>query len=239
MRGPRAIIRDGWVALAALVRGELWQVVVDDRELLEIVFAPQETRHIDFKESMAFGGDHRASIVKDILAMASLEYRGYIVIGVAEDPTSSDGLRRDGARPADLQTWTQDAVGAVLAPCADPPVECSVRQVAEPSGSGTGFVVLVVEPSQRGPVICTRNKGDSRTGKTLLLKEGTVYIRSAGSKPESVPVQEHREMRELLDRAIDRGVAGEVEKLRRLGLIAQPPAQPTDAELFDQEAGDL
>ena len=76
-------------------------------------------------------------------------------------------------------------------------------------------------------------------GGGVGLKEGAIYYRS-NRKNESAPISSEEDMRELIGLAVHKGVAGQVNWLRELGLVATFPAPQEDAALkYEQEREDL
>ena len=94
-------------------------------------------------------------------------------------------------------------------------------------------MIIHVEEFADVPILCKRSYDD-------VLREGACYVRSR-RKPETSEIPTIADMRDLLDLAIDKGVAHYLDRARRIGQVIPPTVAPsaTDQELFDQQRGDL
>jgi predicted HTH transcriptional regulator len=182
-----------------------------DTEVLEsLLEGAEETDSLEFKGAMAWD---KATLVKDILAMANVLDGGRIVIGV-EDRT----FVRQGLSPEDLATYDIDIMRDQIAPFADPLVVFS-RVIVE-DRNGINYVVIEVSPFEEIPVICKRDGAD--------VQAGTIYYRSRAQRPQSARVATSSDMREIIESSVSR----RMRQLRRMGFVAEPEVgYDYDAEL--------
>lgn len=171
----------------------------------------------------------RGKVIRGMLAMANRRDGGTVIVGVREDPA---GLALDGLDATQLASWKHDSLADTVAEYADPRV--AFDSYAVTVDANTLFVIEVREFADV-PVICKRTMQE---GKTLLLRDGAMYVRS-NRKPESREVANYDEMRELLDIATDKGVREFVSRARGAGLDVATTPRVDSAEAFRAERGDL
>ncbi|WP_313809356.1 ATP-binding protein [Sphingobium sp.] len=170
----------------------------------------EETDTLEFKAAVAWD---RNLFVKDILAMANVIDGGRIVVGV-EDQT----FQRQGLTPGQLASYRIDEMRDGIAPFADPRAIFRMDAVADLQGRW--YVVIEVSSFEDVPVICRRDGADVRAG--------TIYFRGRTRRPESAPVSNSADMRDMVERA----AALSARRLRRIGFVPDLPAGPDyDAEL--------
>ncbi len=159
-----------------------------------------ESRKLEYKECLPWKA-LRLKITKAALAMANLEDGGRIMVGVkevgdAKKPTPV------GLSEEDTNTYDKDTVTEFLNEYADPYIDADVDVF--PYGA-KHFVVISVSEFADVPVICKKgSKGITR---------GQMYVRPR-RKAESVPVPTAAEFREVLDRAIDKGILRQLGRLK-------------------------
>lgn len=187
-----------------------------------------ETRGLEFKESMDWGEiDDRLELVRTFMAMSNLPDGGAVVIGVREN---ADGTYTTvGMLQAHYDSFDPDDVAAQTARYADPPVDMrTVKGLHE----DRRFTVIEIEPSTEVPTICRQAHG-SGSG---VLREGAVYVRPAGT-PRTEEVHTYRDMRAIIDQAVER----RIERFRELGLLPALGAESAAGhrEALDSEIEDL
>lgn len=108
-------------------------VPVDIRDLI----ARGEGPRVDFRSAMAFEGDHRLELTKDIVAMANTRDGGVIIIGVAQGPQTGR-LTVEGVTPEQARSFDVTAVGDFVHQRSAPPVDlsCVVDKVEGKNVSG-------------------------------------------------------------------------------------------------------
>jgi hypothetical protein len=92
-----------------------------------------ETQHVDLKGPMAFEGDHRLELAKDIIAMGNTRDGGTLVIGVRQDREKGN-LQFDGLTPAQAATFDVTKIHDFVKQRAAPPVK-SPRSRSSMTGS--------------------------------------------------------------------------------------------------------
>jgi hypothetical protein len=104
----------------------------------------------------------------------------------------------------------------------------------EVAHGGKTFLVIRVHGFEGIPVFCRQNSCSEPGKKGLILQEGLIYVRST-TKPETIPVRDPGLMRELLELAIEKGIASFDRRARRLGYVRKP----SDTEHFEAQLEDL
>ena len=194
-----------------------------DDDLRQLLALGHETAGVEVKPGFNRGAERMFwRVVRAALAMSNLRAGGYIVIGIEE--LADGGFRSTGFEAGALETWNHDDIAAGLAPYADPYISFTTHRL---SFQGQHVIVLHIAEFGDVPVICTADRAPE-------LKAGTVYVRS-GTKPESVGIRDHAQMRALLDLATEKSV----RRLLAVARAAGVEGQPTDDELFAAQLKDL
>jgi Putative DNA-binding domain len=175
-------------------------------KILELLDAGGETRNIEFKKSYDWGNpQHKAKIVKCILAMSNTKDGGYLVLGIDDDKQGLEKLC--GMDSEHYQKINFDHIVVEVNKFADPPISFQMNNIEEKSKS---FVLFRIPEFEEFPIICKKSGEQG-------LKEGAVYSRSK-SKPESAIIRSQSEMRELIDMAINKGIKDFYTRVRDSGL---------------------
>lgn len=120
---------------------------------------------------------------------------GYLVFGVDDDTRQPQGTG-----PYPLETFSQDAIAAIVQRYLDPPMQITVDTAEH---EGTDYPVVGVEAHGRRPVVAKANgpvqSDDPKKGPQGIIK-GRIYIRSP--KPESIEISSPDEWDALLDRCL-------------------------------------
>lgn len=167
--------------------------------LADLIREPNESLNVEVKEWLDLSdNDHRATIAKEIIALAN-HGGGFLVVGFEEQ---SDGSFKAGsARPSNLEAWSQDGIQSIVAKYLDPSIQC--RVVHQSDGiAGEKYPIIVVPGGHRMPV---RAKAGSPDGKKLVTHR--VYVRRPG------PASEEPRTAEEWDRLLDRCVKSRQEEL--------------------------
>ncbi len=166
-----------------------------------------------------------AKVIRAILGMANKPDGGIVILGVDDDGTS---LNATGLTVTQLRTWNYDDLHTSVSNYADPFVDFEVNKIDLDNKS---FVAVEVTQFAELPVICKRDFQH-------ILRNSALYVRRRG-KIETVEVQSHVEMREVLERA------AEVMARKIIGISArlklEQPTQPqvSEADKFAKETEDL
>ena len=159
-----------------------------------------ERRDLEFKSGLAWDA-LKPKLVRGALALSNTEGGGYIIVGIGED---GDGLshKPDGMPKEVARAYSQDGVSDHINSFADPPIDIEVRHLED---GGKFFVAIKVHESATGPVICKKG-GDG-------IRRGALYYRSHRMQ-QSSPVESSHEMREIIDRAVDKALRRQRKRLR-------------------------
>jgi len=95
---------------------------------------------------------------------------------------------------------------------------------------GKQFIVIRVYEFDEIPVLCRKDLHAPRR-RELVLRRGACYVRSH-HKPETSEIPSEREMRELLELAIDKGLRKFVSRAREAGMT--PPMEGTPPRISEQ-----
>lgn len=175
-------------------------------KILELLDAGGETRNIEFKKSYDWGNpQHKAKIVKCILAMSNTKDGGYLVLGIDDDKQGLEKLC--GMDLEHYQKINFDHIVVEVNKFADPPISFQMYMIEENEKS---FVLFRIPEFEELPILCKKSGEQG-------LKEGAVYSRSK-SKPESAIIRSQSEMRELIDMAINKGIKEFYTRVRDSGL---------------------
>lgn len=187
----------------------------------------RETRGVEFKGPGARSDKNfLAKVIRAALAMSNRQDGGTIVIGV-EDTGSA--LIRKGLTAKDLATWNYDAVADSFHPYADPSLAFHLEIVTL---DDLNFVVISVEQFDAVPTICAKTY---QNDKHHVLQDGVIYVRPR-RKPESVAVNSHADMRDLINLAVDKGLRDFLRRAGAAGLsTAEIAVGPTDNQKFEEQ----
>lgn len=144
-----------------------------------------ETQGLDFKS--AYNWDINA-FAKDILAMSNVRDGGYIIIGVEE---VNNNYERTGTTEDQRRTYNIDIMKDQMSNYVDPYVDFEVSFPID--RSNLQYVLILVKEFRDVPVICRRNSRDTNAG--------VIYYRNRNRRPESAPVSNSYDMREIIELA--------------------------------------
>jgi len=163
-------------------------------------------------------------IVKTTLAMGNKRDDGIIIIGVAE---SGSNWEKIGISSEHIETYDTDDMKGHIGSFASSAINLTIVKHSE---DGKDYLVIKVDEFAEYPFVCKKNhkEGD--------INIGDVYIRSKTGKPETRKINDEREMRELLEVAIEKGVARRIEEFKRIKNLIDPDNLKRK---YDQELGDL
>lgn len=189
---------------------------MDIKEFERLIEGGTETQKLEFKESCSWNKNRYA---KDILAFSNVRGGGRIVIGVRQ----RDGeFERQGISEKHLETYNREIILDQLSSYADPRIDIELDPVEDVKNEKK-YLIVEVKEFQDIPVIC---KKDSRE-----TNKGVIYYRNTDRRPESAPVSNSSDMRDII-----RLAAVKMRKIyKELGLIPES----TDEELFDKELEEL
>lgn len=189
----------------------------------------EEERYLEYKCSMMWTGNNttKVKVAKAMMAMSNLRNGGVVVIGMKEirrgvwEPEGMTAQQVMSFNHHDIAQWVND--------CAIPAVQFKVEPFTHDDNE---FVIIQVQEFDSVPTICNKQKP---RGGDEVLKAGAIYYRSK-RKNESAPISSEEDMRELIELAVRKGVAWQVNWLHELGLVATFPAPQEDVALkYEQE----
>lgn len=197
------------------------------KELLEV---GGETRNIEFKKTYDWTDpDHKAKIVKCILAMSNTKDGGHLVLGIDDSKTLSEE-KLCGMTLEHYENMNYDHIVVQVNKFADPPISFQMHSVKQDEKY---FILFKIPEFDELPIICkqTGNQG---------LKEGAIFSRSK-SKPESAIIRTQSEMRELIDTAINKGIRSFYSRITDTGLqvVDESSSKHYDLELDGIETDDI
>jgi len=201
----------------------------------DLLTLEHEIPGVEFKGPGPRGDDYlRAKVARAVMGMTNRRDGGIVIIGVEE---RGGVLNPAGLSQNDVGSWrNNDRVIDALASYMNPPAifDLSIREFQEKK-----FVVLEVHEFADIPTICKKQyQRDHQSGHhEVVLREGACYTRSR-HKPETVEIFTLEHMRELLDRAVEKGVKKFVTQAQRAGLSLSGGSQPGDQDLFEQQMRD-
>lgn len=166
--------------------------MLNEKDVRELLALKCESKHLDYKQSLNWKtatADKKASIVKDVLAMANNQDGGKIIFGVRDGDFEPVGLTEE-----EFQSFDVTPFGDFVSRYADPTFECALYKYAL---EGKRFVVIEIPEFHVTPIIC---KADARDERRAILKKGAVYVRTHRAASEVIPNAEA--MRDLMNRAV-------------------------------------
>ncbi len=192
-------------------------------DLDDLVNEPREALDIEAKEWLDLSDhDHRATIAKEIIALAN-HGGGYLVVGFRE---LDDGTFEPAEpRPGNLDAWSQDAIQAIVAKYVDPGVQCRVSHRV--AASGARHPVIAVPGGHRVPV---RAKAGSPDGRKLVANR--VYVRRPG--PNSEEPRTAEEWDRFLERCLQNRQAELLDAMRSIMAGVIPTSAPPAPTRLDQ-----
>lgn len=187
-------------------------------EELELLLEGQaEDQGLDYKADCAWDVN---TFAKDILAMSNVRDGGRLVIGVAEQ---DQAFVRQGISEANKVTFKIDEMRDQMTQFADPHVEFTVDFPVDTAGRV--YAVIQVASFREIPVI---SRKDSPAAGTTA---GVIYYRNNNRRPESAPISNAYDMRDVVEVAVVR----RMQKNKDFGLIAEVG----DRQILDNELGEL
>lgn len=208
---------------------------ITPEEVADILAIGHETAGVEFKPAGLRQGELEGRVIRAILGMANRTGGGVVVLGVQENPDKT--LRPVGMSPEQIVSWNHDDTTATTSAHADPFVTFTTRTVR--ATNGMDFVILRVDEFEELPVLCKKEFAHPINPKKPILVRGACYVRTRG-KPETIDIASQTEMRDLLTRAVDKGVARFVQRARAAGVPLVPgESAPTPDDLFAAQAIDI
>ncbi|TKJ40062.1 hypothetical protein CEE37_10010 [candidate division LCP-89 bacterium B3_LCP] len=199
---------------------------MEKRELIELSKLGQESRSLDYKESVSWK-DYQKKYAKTALGMANIRDGGIIIVGVEE--VERNKFVRKGVLEEHLKAYNSDEMLAYINNYADPYIRLEVILFEDDQ---MNFIAIVIHEFDDIPVVCKGNKGNKE------LRKGAMYTRSH-RMPETCEVPSQTEMREILDLAAEKGLRKFLQRARRAGIEMEGGKIETDEDKFNQQLDGL
>ncbi|MCC9602870.1 ATP-binding protein [Stieleria sp. JC731] len=161
-------------------------------ELDRYILETGESDKIDAKGPMGWdGGVESAGLAKDIAAFANSKDGGVIVIGKSESDDGSFAL--DGVSDQQSASFETTKVATWVNNRFSPPIGlvCHTHR-----HTNKKFVIITIDEFSDVPHLCTKTFQDPANAKKLLLREKTIYVRTANA--ESAPLGTIEELRTVI-----------------------------------------
>ena len=162
------------------------------KELIRFIEAAGESDDVDAKGPVKWdGNDESAALTKDILAFANSPEGGVIVVGKAEP--SPGKFELVGLTHEQASTFETTKVATWVNNHCSPPVSLVCHHLEHENST---FVIITVNEFRDVPIICTKSNQKIDDPKKHLLREGTIYVRTANA--ESAPLRSSDDLRTLV-----------------------------------------
>ena len=189
---------------------------MDIKEFERLIEGGTETQKLDFKESCSW---NKNSLAKDILAFSNVRGGGHIVIGIRE---IEGGIERQGISNKHLATYNLETMLDQLSAYADPRIDMVLDPVEDVENKKK-YLVIIIKEFHDIPVICKKDSRDTN--------KGIIYYRNTDRRPESAPVSNSTDMRNIIELA--------AVKMRKRHTELGLTPESKDEELFDKELEEL
>ena len=203
-----------------------------ERELEAILAQGHETQGVEFKgPGKRTNSAFLASVIRAMLGLANHRDGGHVILGVDSESLEPTGLDDDEAA-----SWLNyDALAPAVNEYASPSVSFDVQSLRFRENK---IVIIRVEEFVEIPILCKKEfQGPGK--KSSLLRRGACYVR-ASHKPETSEIPSEQEMRELLELAIDKGVAKFLARVQKVGLLgAGVPLKESDSSRFRKQVEEM
>lgn len=190
--------------------------------IVRLIELLREERFLEYKQTVAWDLI-KDKVVKTAMGMANIPDGGTIIIGMTKNGNT---YAADGLLATDFSTYKVDDIQAYINKFADPFVRVQTTCLKYLTKD---FIAIDITEFDEFPVVCCRNGND--------IREGAVYTR-ANRIPETVVISSQTEMREILERATDKGVRKFLQRAHRAGMLAGT-AIVTDDDKFSAQLGGL
>jgi Putative DNA-binding domain len=150
-----------------------------DSELAALVTAKSEALEIEYKSWIDTSVVEASAKLARHLAAPSNHGGGYLIFGV-DDKTKVP----EGATTLDPKLFGEDAISAIVKRYLDPRFQCRVEWA---ESGGVSYPVVIVPSHGARPVIAIAGGPPDQKGRPIGIREGELYIRSAG--PESIAIR--------------------------------------------------
>lgn len=179
----------------------------------ELLEGGTETQRIEFKSSCPWKD---TMFAKDLLALSNVRGAGYIIIGIKQ---VDEKFEREGISKEDLETYNLETMQDQIGGFADPGVDFELYNIDKDEKK---YLMIIVKEFQDIPIICKKDSSDTN--------KAVIYYRNTDRRPESAPVSNSYDMRDIIELA----VVKMMKKKRELGFVVES----ADEAKFDEELGE-
>ncbi len=198
-----------------------------EQELEAILAQGHETPGVEFKgPGKRTNSAFLASVIRAMLGMANHRDGGHVILGIDSESLEPIGLDDDVAA-----SWLNyDALAPAVNEYASPSVSFDVQSLPFRENK---IVIIRVEEFEEIPILC-RKEFQGSGKKSPVLRRGACYVRASPEIPSE------QEMRELLELAIDKGVAKFLARVQKVGLLgAGVPLKESDSSRFRKQVEEM
>ncbi len=198
-----------------------------EQELEAILAQGHETHGVEFKgPGKRTNSAFLASVIRAMLGMANHRDGGHVILGIDSESLEPIGLDDDVAA-----SWLNyDALAPAVNEYASPSVSFDVQSLPFRENK---IVIIRVEEFEEIPILC-RKEFQGSGKKSPVLRRGACYVRASPEIPSE------QEMRELLELAIDKGVAKFLARVQKVGLLgAGVPLKESDSSRFRKQVEEM
>ncbi len=198
-----------------------------EQELEAILAQGHETHGVEFKgPGKRTNSAFLASVIRAMLGMANHRDGGHVILGIDSESLEPIGLDDDVAA-----SWLNyDALAPAVNEYASPSVSFDVQSLPFRENK---IVIIRVEEFEEIPILC-RKEFQGSGKKSPVLRRGACYVRASPEIPSE------QEMRELLELAIDKGVAKFLARVQKVGLLgAWVPLKESDSSRFRKQVEEM
>ena len=204
-----------------------------DNELVRYITYSGESDSIDAKGPTCWdGGMESAKLAKDIAAFANSRDGGVIVVG-KEEPSPGQFVLK-GLTPQQADSFDSTKVAAWINNRFSPPIRLVCHRQEH---DGRAFIVITVAEFDDVPVMCIKSYQDPQNAKTILLRERTIYVRTANA--ESAPLGCVEEVRSLIGLAVRKKGDELLSTLNAMLKGRSLVEAPSDNQHFDREISEV
>jgi len=188
-------------------------------DLSTLIDAKSEALEVEYKSWIDTSDPVVGAQLARHLAALSNHGGGYLIFGV-DDATKLP----QGATTLDAKLFGEDAISAIVKRYLDPRFQCRVEWAEV---GGVSYPAVIVPSHGARPVIAIADGPPDQKGRPVGIREGTLYIRSAG--PESIAIRRPDDWTAILERCLKHRADILASIMRQaMGSSSKPSLSATD-----------
>lgn len=188
-------------------------------DLSTLIDAKSEALEVEYKSWIDTADPIVGAQLARHFAALSNHGGGYLIFGV-DDTTKLP----QGATTLDPKLFGEDAISAIVKRYLDPRFQCRVEWAEV---GGVVYPAVIVPSHGARPVIAIADGPPDQKGRPIGIREGTLYIRSAG--PESIAIRRPDDWTALLERCLKHRADILASIMRQaMGSSSKPSLSATD-----------